>query len=409
MQQIECVYKKKYTYLILFLLLVPSKNNIIIILISSILIFLFPGSTKLNKNIYFNFGIFMILYILFSSFIRFFITLSSNYRDFQESMRFLPVILIFARIEEYKNIKIENFADAMFVYLIFDGVVSYLQHIKSNIFGINQLILKFYNSDYQHSISVQLNNRAIGLSPGPAQHGALLALIFIIMLNIFILYDNRKILSVIGSFLSFLIILSSQSRTSFVAIIVVSVILFGYYIFKGLRIQKFKIIIIFSIAIILGLYVIQNYVYLLSIFNPMTRDRAIDIRLSMSNNFINDAFKKPFWLIFGYGKDFFGKSSASMDNEYTYIFLVYGIFISLLLIRILIKFLIFTIKLGKQNFTKYYINLILFFITLTGLIIAFPAAFFIDIKILIMICLVICLRHNMFEKNYNTHSTFSKI
>ena len=227
------------------------RNPQIYTMFCSILISLFIYPVKLKFNIYSKLILSLILFILIGSVIRFFTSFQVNFRDYSEAIRYLPISLIFLSMERWKKIKLEKLIDAIFVYVLIDGFVSYLQVTNLDLLGIKNIVRVVYNANHHYQRSLELSNRSLGLSGGPGDHAAIVFVVFMIMMAELFLSKERKIICSIGAVISFLVIVSSQSRTVFVAMLVsIFISLLLFFVKKTLA----NILVIRSIWTIILLY-----------------------------------------------------------------------------------------------------------------------------------------------------------
>ena len=391
-------YSKKYTLLLLFILLLPSKRSYLYFGCVSLLSLVFLDCKKIQINVFSKLFAILFFYVFFTAGVRYFTTFTPNIRDFMEAFRFVPSLLIFLSIYKWGKIKLKNYIDASFIYILLDAIVSYMQSKSMNILGILDLIKNLYNSDNHFEISFLMDHRILGLSSGPGQHGTLIYFLLTVMFTTFFIYEERKKVSFFGTVIAFFIIVSSQSRTALVATIIVIFLFIFFNVLKGNLKQRMFSITLSSLIIVLIPTVIkylEKFSYLFALFTNGTNISSYSARENKWMEIINLTFEKPEWLLIGHGKDFFGMDSRAMDSEYIYIYSVYGLpFLSIMLV-LLLFFWIRSIK--EWKYTSPFLK-ILFFITIGGAIISYTSAFFSDPKILTITSLLICSEY--FRKQY---------
>jgi hypothetical protein len=351
------------------------------------------------------------VFIFLTSIIRFITSFDLNLRDYLESLRYLPIILIFLSVKKWKYIKLENLIDAAFVYLSIDALVSYLQLNNLNLYGIKNVVKFIYNSDFHYRMSLGISKRTLGLSAGPGDHGAIIFVVLIIMICGFFLLKTRKTISSIGIVLSLLVILSSQSRTVFIAMLLSSLTAISFLLIKQSQAHKF---IVRGIWLTLGMLSVvffgkindflENYRYLSSLFA-----RGLEINSYMAREekwtlFISATQEKFYWLPIGWGKDFFGQSSGAMDSEYIYIYCVYGVLVFTIFLCLLIKFLFSTaFKLViSASLVNHKYDFLLFVIMSGGIIISFSSNFLLDQRISYLLALITAAK--LWEDRLNLNS-----
>src|SRR5690606_30733336 len=229
----------------------------------------------------------------------------------------------------------------------------------------------------------------------PGQHGAIMSFFFVFYLYDFLYGRCMRIISVLGLAFSLLAILLSQSQTSLIGIVVSSLFMIGYTLFNGKGNEKKNSLIAFTLLILGGmafLYVfLDELKYLYTLVELGLERNSFQRRLAKSDVVWDMALTFPGLLLVGYGKDFFGTLSTAMDNEYLYVFYVYGFLIGIVFTTIALVFVIralfFTIN-PSGNF------LLTAFIIVLGLILAYPAAFFTEPRIIILLTSLFLIKEN---------------
>jgi hypothetical protein len=343
----------------------------------------------------------IILFLSISAFYRwltgfgYFDLIGINFRDYVEIFRYLPITICFLRPTAWKNIKPENFIDASLVYCTIDGIISFFQFIGLEVPIIQRLLVSLYYNEVHFTISLGESNRALGLSPGPGQHGTMMLLFYIIFLCDSFLYNRRPVLNFVGVIGSLLIIILAQVQTAFVSIAIVTplvIISSNFSNNKSVRYRAYIILAIFT-CLLVWLFAfsgfLQNFAYLNSLFEQGLGRSSYQIRLKMWSKFFDMTREKPQWIISGWGKDYFGSDSGHMDSDLVYIYCIYGlIFASAFFLSIIYFSATFLRELNK-NISQYPFRSTLFFIILSGLIMSWSLSFFIDIKVINSVGLMI--------------------
>ena len=395
---------------ILACLMLP-RNPQIYTLFCSLLTILFIYPVKIKTNQYSKLIIYLCEFIFLTSIIRFLTSFDLNLRDYLECLRYLPVILIFLSLKKWQHLKLENLIDAVFVYLLIDALVSYLQLNNLDLYGLRNAVKFIYNSDFHYQMSLGISKRTLGLSAGPGDHGAIIFVVFIIMICGVFLLKTRKTISSIGSVISLLVILSSQSRTVFVAMLLSILTVISFLLIKKSQANKF---IVRGIWVAVGVLSVaffgkineflENYRYLSSLF-----ERGLEINSYMAREekwalFISATQEKFYWLPIGWGKDFFGQSSGAMDSEYIYIYCVYGVLVFIIFVGLLIKFIFSTtVKLLlSSSLVNYKYNFILLVIMSGGIVISFSSNFLLDQRISYLLALITAAKYWEARLNLNS-------
>lgn len=358
-----------------------------------IFMFAFKGKPKLNK--YTNFLFLIIAYLVATSIIRLILSGEFHLRDFNESARFLPFMILFLYKESFSKLKLSEMIDSLLVYTIFDLVVSLLQKLRFDWLGVIRYISNLYNSPKHIAISYELNDRILGLSSGPGQHGVIFAMIFVLVFTCMLFFRIDKIKSSIILAGSLIIVMLSQSRTSFIALLLSIIVLIPCYIMinkKTLSNSKNKVLfLVFSIISMVSImFNTKRLKYLFSIFNFEKVIHSLSKRINKASTILNIGLdENPLLIIFGYGKQFFGTMSSAMDNEYLYFILVYGVVPTVIFLYIALKQITDTISLLSRRIVSP--NIVLSLILIFGLVVSFAGSFYADLRATILLAFIILL------------------
>ncbi|MDA3791155.1 MAG: O-antigen ligase family protein [Desulfobacula sp.] len=239
-----------------------------------------------------------------------------------------------------------------------------------------------YTTDaFFESVDMVRTRRSPGISSQIGGHGAIMMSMGVIMLSAIMNKCNLKLMSFIGFVLSLIILILNQSRTSFVATAIAISLLMIYYLLFGSYTKKLKMIFIYSmLASICAVIVIKyddisfkvGYLYKLSKLSNSLG--AATSRLDKWENYFGIAEERIWWLFTGWGKDYFGISSASFDNDYLHIFFVYGPMVLMLFIMFLVYYIFKTLISSKKYVSRNF-EMTFFFVLMGGLVIAGGASF----------------------------------
>ena len=383
-----------FAILTLSILLVPTKSFYIYFLVNSFVLILFYAKDfSLNRNglLIFLF-ISLFVYLIVAAQYRMYVFGIDNIRDYAEIVRFLPVALIVMARKRFKYDLIDIFLKITFVYIVLDVVVTIAQFLSCHLFVFN-IIGKMYSSDLHLDSSLAIARRALGLSQGPGQHGAILLFLFICFLVFYYLFDVNRKRIIAGLFLCSIGILFSQSQTVAVSWLFINMFISTYAaLFGSNKLRKRAVVVILFLVISIGSvcwYYSSELEYLYS-FVIQGLNRSSYLKREVKWLHIFDAMKaSPSLLLIGYGKEYFGVVSRAMDNEFLYFLSVYGafpfgIYLFGSITYILRSFVMF----------KFDIKLIVSFLLLAGFAVSWTGSFFLDPRIMLLFTLITIIVNN---------------
>lgn len=367
--------------ILLFCLFFPLKyfevfHVLLILILTGFLIF----EKRIIFTPFFKLILGTVIFIWISNFLRSMAFSDFALRDYIEVIRFIPLLLLLASgiHFDYKNIK-----TLLFIYVAIDLLISISQFLS---LGFGDFFASLYGSSFHIGSSLGISSRALGLSSGPGQHGAIMAFFYMFFMYDFLYRRQRRAQSMMGLTFSILAILLSQSQTSFIAIMVSSGLIIGYTLLTGKGSEKKKGFVALSFLVIAGvvfLYVFLDELrYLYTLIELGVERNSFQRRLAKSDLIWDMALSIPEFLLLGYGKDFFGTLSTAMDNEYLYVFFIYGFLVGFLFLAIVTIFLV-RVFLFRNQVPSHY--LMIAFIIILGLIMAFPTSFFTEPRIIILL------------------------
>lgn len=383
-----------FIILIYFILFFPAKYLVGYYAIVISFLFLF---TLLNRNNLHSSNVLKILFFIFigvalSVSLPVFFLGSDIFRNMPEILRFIPLILI---ILNYKNIKIgESEIFRIFaIYTFINFIISFMQF--SN-FGAVSFISKIYSSELHLEYSLNSASRALGLSPGPGPNGSISAILSVFYLIKYFYGDGYKKLSILLYFISIVSILLSQSQTAFVAAMLSTIMIIGFFSLGKLNRSGLKKLMAFNFLVIpIGFFVFFLYIdklkYLFTLFEFGTSRSSYIAREEKAKNVLELIFENNFFLFFGHGKDYI-EGSSSMDNEYIFLIAVYGVIVTFL-IFLLYFYSIFIAWLNRGVFSY-----LVIFTVFCGLIIAWPSSFITDSKLMLIFIIYLALCMNGVDK-----------
>jgi hypothetical protein len=371
-----------YCIAILLLLVLFIPNNLTFVrFYYLILLFGIPVLLSTTKKLYFDYlsviGIGILLFHTLLTLVRFGFVVDPNIRDYTELIRFtIPVLLLIFR-GKFKNLTLKTLFIVFAFYTSVDCLFSILDFLNLDIAGLISATKSLYAAPWHAGVAYRIT----GLSTGPGQHGVLM-LIFFTFFYCRIFQKQRFLWPLFFSFISTIPIFLSQTRTAVVGFLLICVAVPTFYLVFGRKFSRRRSVPVLSSFIMVGGYlVIQFYDFFrrfFEILGGLENISSFQTRLGTYETLWEKAMEFPAFLVLGYGKEFFKRSS--FDNEYLLMFYVYGPIITLIIVGSIIAYLVFFLM--KNQKFQYNKNTILFFLLTVGLIVAFPATFFLETRIL---------------------------
>lgn len=330
-----------------------------------------------------------LIFFYFSASIRLFVGMPVI-RDYLEFAKFLGPIIILAYPLAFQKFGIEDVLKAFLIFIIVDAtfVIIDLLSLAPN---ITSVVETYYQSD-AHVESV----RSVGLGQGPSQHGIIIAFSFLSFFINIVIGNQYKLLSCVGLLIAVPLLLAVQSQTTLVSLVfsimalVISILFFKNRNFINKKVIRRRVLVIsasiFALAGVLIFYFQEYISYLMLLFEyGLDRNSYLE-RIEKTNYLTSLALEAPQWIFFGWGLEYFGDYSQSMDNGYLYMVLVFGILPSLLFLVLLIKFLISILYSKNGNLSDYF-SAYLFSILMFGLPFNWPSNFFLKPNVMILLSL----------------------
>lgn len=380
--------------LILGILFFPMRFYYMSFIFNTACIYLYAKSCKLTKRIDKDASlvIYIMAFVLLAACIRY-ITVNCytiDFRDFYELGRFIPVLFLMMYRECF-FINERSIIISFSIYVVADVIVSYLQLNNVDFIGMKELVGTYYSSSFHEENSLMIGHRALGLSDGPGTHGSILSLIFSCL--ICSLGKKQKkaylFLSVLVIFMCIMGVVFSQSRTAFVVIMTSLILCVGIKIVVGNKKERLFFFLGGVLAFLLIPFLaelIQEYSYLFSLFEYGLENHSYTAREDKWTAFISMALEKPELFFIGHGKTYFGPESAAMDSEYVFLICVYGLAISFVFFIAIYNILSKSIM---GIFNKDNHSMVVFIVTMSGLICGISSSFFLDIRILILYVILV--------------------
>lgn len=383
-----------------FCLFFPLKHfelfHVLLILILSLFLIL---SKRMVFSSFCKLLVGLVVFIWLSNIIRSVTFADFAIRDYIEIIRFIPLLLLLVSGVRFE---FNGLKKLFFFYVSIDLLISISQFLS---LGFGNIFTTVYGSPFHVDASLGISLRALGLSSGPGQHGAIIAFFYLFFLYDFLYRQGMRTLTFLGLAFSLMAILLSQSQTSLIGIIISSCLMIGFTLLSGKGKQKKNSILALTLLVVGGmafLYVFLDELRYLYTFVELGLERnSFQRRLAKSDVVWDMALSIPGLLLIGYGKDFFGTLSTAMDNEYLYVFFIYGFIIGAVFLAMALSFVI-KVFLFKNQFPQHYIMIA--FIIVMGLILAFPASFFTEPRIIILLASLFLIKENKTTTDEDSHT-----
>lgn len=377
-----------FAVLLVFLLFFPGKN-IYVHIIGLFAISMIPWLTGLKLFPSPIPYIFLIL-VYISTVIGIFIFETNAIRNATELLRvflFLTTLIFFYNLEPQRAF--ETFKKVAFYFIILNFSLMLSQFLQV---GMTDSLTNIYGSENHIELSLGISNRALGLSSGPGQAGAISVVFFTIFYAIWLLGDKswHTILIIVLAFAS---VLLSQSQTSF--IIMVGIIAYGI-LYSAIKLKNIKPLIIAYILLSIGFSFFWDFIstdlqYLFSLFDQGLERNSYKAREIKTAHLFSLTMENPLGIIFGYGKDYFGHLAGAMDNEYMFLYGVYGLIFLLIIVFCYLTIIAKSWLVKKSFYSENPYLLPLSFLIVIGIIMSWPASFILDIRIMLILTFFIAI------------------
>lgn len=378
--------------LILFLPVVHFEIYLVAIFTFSLLMILI-NNEKIQINSIYQASIFvvpLIIYLLIK------LLLFESIDDYKEFLKLIVFGIVFY---SFKNIKLEQVEKVLFAYIIIDFILTLFQFFKID-FLLFDFISTMYNSS-GHIAGLDYNSvRALGLSPGPGQHGVMGLFVFTFFITLIVFY-RFSFLRLFSLIFSFLIIVFSQSKTSFVVLFFVLILVMVFSLWSNRKSTKLTLFLFMSLFFGTLFLFLDDLLLFFRQYEKLIElglgASSFQARIDKWNEMMIPIFDEPILFLFGAGRsylDFINVKNSVFDSDYIYVFINYGFIV----FCILSLWLLYFISKSAIHFKRINIeSKILLFILLSGLVSAISINFFFDIKILLLLSILLHL--NSKEKN----------
>jgi hypothetical protein len=382
-----------FTVFVLLVLIVPFKSiYIYYIAVCAVLVGFTLGTPRVQHRIAMVFAA-LVLFVVAGALLRTIALPDRNPRDYVEAARFVPLILIYTSMYRWRGLRLESLVDAAVIYLMINGFVSVLQFLQVDLFGVSRVVSQVYAADHHTGRALLISRRALGLSPGPGQHGAILFVLgTLVLYGALTLHGRRSFVCLIALIVALGSVLLSQSQTAFLVTLAVMLGMLCYHLLLGEPRSRVLSGIVLGAGLIsagtIFATIAAQFRYLYTLFVYGLGRSSYVIREEKWETLLSSTFEAPGWAPIGWGKDFFGPLSGAMDSDLVYIYCVYGVIVFAAFLGFVIWFLGGTFGRMVSRRTQSGHSVLLFFLVLGGLVFSWPNAFFTSPNILIILALI---------------------
>lgn len=389
--------------LLLIVLFTPTLNPYIYIVVLSVSIIALNISKAITFNT--NSKIFKIVFLIFiivtfSSLLRSIIYLNTSLRDISELGRVFLLLLLAGYYQSITNRSFIKIYNVFFLYTVVNLTIVYFQLSGGN--SLTSLIEIYYTSEVQKPYT---SLRATGMGTGPGDQGIMFVLLFAYFFSHFI-FGTRKLLSGALSFFCAYIVWTTQSQTSFIGLSLSAFIV----IITNLKLGNYKqkitsvYITLLSFFIILSTSFLSKFIhgtsYLSTLFTQGLERHSYTHRIDKWQDAFNLANERYSGYFLGWGKEYFGTVSSALDNEYVYIFLIYGPLIFFIFLSFLWFQFLVILKLYNKDYDEAWLMSIA--ILPSSILMSWPSGVFTNLKtgfIVFFFLFFLQNKHLVFKRN----------
>ena len=297
-------------------------------------------------------------------------------RDLTEAIRLLSLLTTVAVVLGVTDVQ---FVRRLLMALLLADLIVSLSQLQVLPSAIGGVFGHFYQSSFHLENALGISKRALGLYPDPTTHGLAMGLLALFFLGYTV--NSKDTHRLIASLTALSLVAMSQSQTAFISTVLGIVTLF---FFKVITQPTLRVTILlgalFGGALALLLRYAEELSYLFLLFKVGLNRNSFQRRIQKREDSLEIMHDEPLGVVLGWGKDYLGSTSAALDNEYLFVYLVYGLPGLFLFLAILVALLIHGI-LTKSH--------VLLASTVLGVVAAYPASFFTSFKTFTLYCLVV--------------------
>lgn len=298
-----------------------------------------------------------------------------NVRDLTEIMRLLALLITVVLLVGTTE---AEFARRLLMAVILADLILCLSQLQILPGSIAVAVSNFYQSDFHFANALGVSNRALGLYTDPTTHGLAMGLIALVFLGD--IMTDKGWFAIVGFLIASFLLALAQSQTAFIATVVAIVTFFLSHLLTRPTLRSVMLLLIlFGGALMLLLRFAENLSYLFLLFRVGLQRNSFQRRIQKSEDSLEIMHDDPAGVLLGWGKDYLGSTSAALDNEYLFVYLVYGLPGLVLFLALLVAVLVYAIRIKAH---------VLLAATVLGIIAAYPASFFTSLKTFTLFCLV---------------------
>jgi hypothetical protein len=301
---------------------------------------------------------------------------SVSTRDLTEVIRLLALLSTVALVLGATE---AQFARRLLMAVVLTDLVLSLSQLKILPGAIASAFSRFYQSDFHVENALGISKRALGLFTDPTTHGLAMGLVALVFLGDTVTRKGRR--GPVGLLAALLIVVLAQSQTAFIATVVGMATFFFVNLVTRPTLRGVTLLVaLFGGAAALLLRFAEELKYLSLLFQVGLKRNSFHLRVLKRDDSLEIMHDEPIGMLLGWGKDYLGSTSAALDNEYLFVYLVYGLPGLVLFLVSLLAILIYAIRTQQH---------VLLAATMLGIFAAYPASFFTNLKTFTLYCLVI--------------------
>lgn len=297
-------------------------------------------------------------------------------RDLTEVIRLLALLTTVALVVGATE---AQFARRLLMAVLLVDLVLSLSQLQILPGAIAGAFSRFYQSAFHIENALGISNRALGLFTDPTTHGLAMGLMALVFLDETVTGKGWR--GLVGLLIALFLMVLAQSQTAFIATVAGMATFFFFNLVTWPTVRSVMLFgALFGGSLALLLRFAENISYLLLLFQVGLERNSYQRRVQKSEEALEFMHDNPAGVLLGWGKDYLGSTSAALDNEYLFIYLIYGLPGLVLFLTFLVTVSIYAIR------TKAHVLLAA---TVLGAIAAYPASFFTSLKTFTLYCLVV--------------------
>lgn len=296
-------------------------------------------------------------------------------RDLTEIIRLLALLTTAAVLVGATE---AQFARRLLLAVLLADLLISLSQLQILPVSIADAFSRVYQSDFHLENALGVSGRALGLFTDPTTHGLAIGLLVVFFLGDTV--NGKGALSLIALLTAMFLVALAQSQTAFIATVLGMITFFLFNIITRPTLGSILLLgALLGGALSMLMRFADELSYLFLLFKIGLERSSYQRRIQKREGSLEVMHNEPVGVVLGWGKDYLGGASAALDNEYLFVYLIYGLPGLLLFLAALAAVTIYGIR------TKSHVLLAA---TLLGAIAAYPASFFTNLKTFTLFCLV---------------------